>query len=191
MRNPRKEPCSVAGCDLPWKSKKLCGTHYERQRRHGSTEKPGPTLAERLAAKLVLTPSGCMVWTGKTDGGYGVLRIDRRLVRAHRIAWELANGRPVPDGLVVCHTCDNPPCANPDHLFVGTHAENVADMDAKGRRGTPYAGVTECPQGHPYDDENTYRNAKGWRKCRTCRRDRMAAKRTPEQLPEPRQENAA
>lgn len=64
--------------------------------------------------------------------GYGQMTEGGRVVGAHRVAWELANG-PIPPGLEVCHSCDNPPCCNPDHLFLGTHAENMTDAGRKGR----------------------------------------------------------
>jgi hypothetical protein len=64
--------------------------------------------------------------------GYGTIRLSRRDVGAHRVAWTLTNG-PIPAGLVVCHRCDNPPCCNPEHMFIGTQRDNLADMFAKGR----------------------------------------------------------
>jgi len=78
--------------------------------------------------------SGCWVWLGfKADRrGYGGMRIDYRTVRAHRYSWEIHNGL-IPNGLHVLHRCDNPPCVNPKHLFLGTNSDNVADMTAKGR----------------------------------------------------------
>lgn len=81
----------------------------------------------------------CWNWTGGTFGGrYGQFRAGRRKVKAHRFAWETANG-PIPEGQILCHRCDNMRCVRPDHLFLGTHADNAADRDAKGR-GRTYRG---------------------------------------------------
>lgn len=89
----------------------------------------------RLAAKLVLTESGCIEWTGaKQPRGYGHIATGegRETIGTHRAAWIVANG-PIPDGMDVCHSCDNPPCCNPQHLFLGTRSENLLDMVDKGR----------------------------------------------------------
>jgi len=81
----------------------------------------------------------CWEWQGQRHSfGHGTIasggaEFGGRRVLAHRLAWELANGRPVPDGMCVLHRCDNPPCCNPAHLFLGTDADNVADMMRKGR----------------------------------------------------------
>lgn len=101
-------------------------------------------VARRLAEKL--TPAGeCMVFNGtRSNQGYGSLRVDGRMLKAHRVAWELARG-PVPDGLCVLHRCDNPPCCNVDHLFLGTVAINNADRAAKGRS----QGVFRSGPNHP------------------------------------------
>lgn len=96
--------------------------------------KSGTTLAERLAYHSKDDPSGCRIWTGSLDtAGYGSLGWRGRLHRAHRLAWTQAKGRPIPRGLLVCHTCDERRCINVDHLFLGTNADNMADMRAKGR----------------------------------------------------------
>lgn len=76
---------------------------------------------------------GCWLWTGcKTPRGYGYMSIDGKNKRAHRIVWELIHG-PIPAGLYVCHHCDTPACCRPDHLFVGTNADNMRDAASKGR----------------------------------------------------------
>jgi hypothetical protein len=75
-------------------------------------------------------------WTWKdapNEGGYGTMSVAGTKILAHRIAWTLTNG-PVPAKLLVLHRCNNPPCVNPAHLFVGTHADNAMDMEEKGRQ---------------------------------------------------------
>lgn len=89
-------------------------------------------LSERFW-RHVQRGEGCWEWTGCLhDGGYGLIRVDGRNRRAHRVAWQLSHGA-IPEGLRVCHTCDNPPCVRPDHLFLGTDADNMRDKTAKGR----------------------------------------------------------
>lgn len=76
----------------------------------------------------------CWVWRGaKNENNYGRVNIDGKLYFAHRFAWELANGRSVPDGLVIRHTCDNSLCCNPAHLLAGTQTENIRDMEMRER----------------------------------------------------------
>jgi len=94
-----------------------------------------PTLAERFWSKVSKTES-CWIWTGGSlESGYGMIRVggsDKRKLEAHRVSWILENGF-IPDGLCVLHKCDNPPCVNPKHLFIGTLQDNVRDMNQKGR----------------------------------------------------------
>lgn len=88
---------------------------------------------DRFWAKTQPRDSGCIEWTASCDpGGYGKFRVTGQLVSAHRFAYALTHG-PIPTGAVICHRCDNPPCVNPGHLFVGTYADNAQDMIRKGR----------------------------------------------------------
>lgn len=89
--------------------------------------------AQRFWSKVGLeTDTGCWLWTAGVRNGYGKFRYKGAAALAHRVAWELTFG-PIPAGAHVLHRCDTPPCVNPDHLFLGTHADNMADRDWKGR----------------------------------------------------------
>ena len=93
----------------------------------------GPPLEIRFWQK-VRKSDGCWEWQAhRFRTGYGALRISGKTETAHRVSYRLNVG-PIPEGLWVLHRCDNPGCVRPDHLFLGTRLDNVADMDAKGRR---------------------------------------------------------
>jgi len=96
----------------------------------------GSTLAERLWSRVEKMPSGCWEWQGyrmPEPGNYGQIGVPgHRSDVTHRVAYRVACGE-IPAGMVVRHTCDNPPCVNPDHLLLGTAAENSQDMVERGR----------------------------------------------------------
>ncbi len=90
--------------------------------------------AARFWAKVDIgAPDKCWEWQASCNpAGYGGFQFNGRFGKAHRAAWELANG-PIPEGICVLHRCDNPPCCNPAHLWLGTYADNHRDAVAKGR----------------------------------------------------------
>lgn len=139
-------------------------------------------LLRRFVAKLRVEPEGCWAWTAARIGtGYGAIRIGGRTHLAHRVAHEMFIG-PVPADLEVRHSCDNPPCVNPQHLLLGSHADNMLDMARRGRArgGEFHAAKTHCPQGHPYDEVNTYLapvEGRVNRQCRECKREHLRASR--------------
>lgn len=133
-----------------WKFACECGTSdficYASKVRLGRTSSCGCIKAElatgrphlvagRLRSKTKVDPiTGCWEWTAsKTSSGYGKIFVVGKLRAAHRVSYEMRHGA-IPNGMRVLHRCDNPACINPDHLFLGSDADNVADMISKGRQ---------------------------------------------------------
>ena len=133
-----KQKCIVEGCDFDHYAKGLCRKHYGRKRTGGDPFVPSRLEMlpeERFKAKLSARDpvTGCIEWMGyRVERGYGQIRWGDAMEGAHRVAYMLKHG-PIPTGLSVLHKCDNPPCCNDEHLFLGTHADNSADMVTKGR----------------------------------------------------------
>jgi transcriptional regulator len=95
--------------------------------------KTAESSIERLQRRLKENQSSrCWEFQGSCIDGYGQIKLNGKMYRAHRLAYSLFVGE-IPDGLVVCHKCDNPPCCNPNHLFLGSRIENIADRVKKGR----------------------------------------------------------
>lgn len=132
------------------------------------------TELDRFAEKVALTDSGCIEWiAARYWHGYGHFHSTQtadaksRDIYAHRWSYEYHVG-PIPEGLHIDHLCRNRLCVNPAHLEPVTHRVNTL-------RGIGFAAVnaakTHCANGHPYDQGNTYTDPKGYRHCRTCRRE--------------------
>lgn len=140
---PRKSSvyikCSVDGCDGNMVARGWCQNCYYKWKRHGTTEN-ARSLEYRLNKYTnkdgpihPVLGTKCWVWTGYTINRYGATKINDKLTLVHRYSWESANG-PILGGLDVCHHCDNPPCINPEHLFLGTDQDNKDDCVRKFRQ---------------------------------------------------------
>lgn len=125
--------CAVPDCERAAISRGWCRRHYLRWQRHGDPLRERPDLRTRIASHIQRVGE-CDVWTGAlASDGYGIVKIDGHARRLTRVVWELHHG-PIPAGLSVLHSCDNPPCARIDHLMLGTQRANIQDMLRKGRR---------------------------------------------------------
>ncbi len=131
-----------------WFCKCDCGTErvYEigNAKRDGScgciaSERLAKTFSSRLENYIPEPNTGCWLWLGalSKEGGYGQISVGGKMHKAHRRMFEFVTNKEIPLGMEVCHHCDNPCCVNPDHLFLGTHLENMKDRDRKKRRTAP------------------------------------------------------
>lgn len=132
--------CHIGGCKRKATNHGLCTTHLTRFRKGKDLYSPvkeyhrNLTIQERLTQYNLIQPNGCIVWIGSRNlKGYGKITINDKCCSTHKVAWELKYG-PVPKALLVCHHCDNPPCLNVDHLFLGNNQQNYDDSKIKGRR---------------------------------------------------------
>jgi len=133
-----------------------------------------PTLEQKIAAKkaaiharVKITAGGCWEWQKfRNIAGYGWTSWLGRNRPVHRVMYELMNG-PIDDKLVICHQCDNPPCCNPAHLWVGTEKQNMQDAAAKRRWSRQHQ--THCKRGHEFSPENTHIKIQRGKPCRVCK----------------------
>lgn len=133
--------------------------------------KLSPSDIHRFHSRYAKT-TGCWIWQGPLDCGYGRFWAQGKTLLSHRVAWEIAKNRKVPNGLQLDHLCRNRDCVNPDHLEPVTLAQNVL----RGQGITAQNLLkTACPEGHPYSGENLYQDKTGRRHCRTCSVNRTRA----------------
>jgi hypothetical protein len=126
------------------------------------------SLPERFEAKVDRSDE-CHIWTGsKSSQGYGYIGYKGKVLKSHRVAATMAFGM-FDQRLHVLHSCDNPPCVNPNHLWLGTNGENMRDRANKGRYVNQKK--THCPEGHSYSGGNLYISPSGYRNCRSCRQE--------------------
>lgn len=148
----RDRPCSVDGCDALVGRKGargLCHIHYKRVLRHGDPSVVGHRWAKRSIEERFWShvdrsagPEKCWPWTAFRSKNYGKFNLAAGDARyAHRFALELSIGGPIPKGMYACHRCDNPPCCNPAHLYVGTPTQNLEDAYRRGRLGGGNGGA--------------------------------------------------
>lgn len=128
--------CTFDGCDRPSRARGWCHAHYKRWKRNGDpagVRAMSCATPEQAFSERTTWDGGCLAWTGTTDRyGYGVMRSGGKLVRAHRYAWERANGA-IPAGLLVDHMCYRRECANVAHMRLVTNMQNIQNRSGAER----------------------------------------------------------
>lgn len=125
------------------------------------------TIADFWAKVDKDAPNGCWQWMKPSNQGYADFRFNHHRILVHRFAYELLIGE-IPKGFELDHLCRNILCVNPDHLEAVTHRDNIRRGNLH-NIGSYQRQKTHCPHGHPYNNQNTYRRADGYRRCRICR----------------------
>lgn len=151
------ETCCIKACESVVSKHGMCPKHWYRMKTYGNPmlvtvkQLHGMTIEDRFWARVNKTDS-CWLWVGgkvfgRSHEGYGVITshvvgAKQKNIMAHRFSWEFHNGK-IPEGMLVCHKCDNPSCVNPEHLFIGTVQDNNIDKLNKGRHRWGHMKGTE------------------------------------------------
>ncbi len=163
-------PCSFQDCTSKTFARSLWCPAHQKQKYAGKTLVPlqkksySTDPIARLEEKYTVAENGCWEWTACTNkAGYGRIIFRGKAWLAHRLSFQTFIG-PIINGLHVCHHCDNPPCVNPKHLFLGTDSDNMHDMVSKGRH--PLHNNLFCARGHARTPSNLYPGGA----CKSCRK---------------------
>lgn len=168
--------CTIDGCEKPSRARGWCGKHWQRWRKYGDPLAGGtwyatPEEAFTARTEPIVGDPGCLIWTGVTNSrGYGQLRVNGRMVLAHRFSWERVNG-PIPADMVIDHTCWETSCVNPEHLRLATRSQNSAYLS-----GARPGRMHDLPRG-------VHRNGRGYQAqvCHNGQRHRLGTFDTPEE----------
>ena len=179
--------CSVDGCGNAHESRGWCGKHYQRWLKHGDPETVlmeqhhGLSNYERFMRHVDVSggPDACHEWmSSRYAFGYGCFGADGKTHPAHRWLMAYLVGEPLDHDEYVCHHCDNPPCVNPRHFYIGDHEQNMLDKANRGRAWSPATDAqreqTHCKRGHDLAD--AYVSKQGKRQCEVCRNDLRRAR---------------
>lgn len=173
--------CSVAGCEDAHVARGFCNRHYLKMRKYGSplagTERGRfASIEERFLSHVNRGLGSCWLWTGsRSSDGYGSFRVGASMVGAHRWAYEAWESA-IPPGLQLDHLCRVRHCVNPAHLEPVTQQENCRRGIVPLVAGRVNRAKERCPNGHVYDETNTYW-WRGWRRCRACNSESQRRRR--------------